>query len=53
MENNHSSDISEICYLEDLNCIRKTTTYKKRVLGYFLQYVDQNMANQLKVGHIR
>ena len=26
---------------------------QKSVLGYFLQYVDQNMANYLKVGHIR
>ena len=26
---------------------------QKSVLGCFLQYVDQNMANLLKVGHIR
>ena len=24
---------------------KETTTYKKSVLWYFLQYVDQNMAN--------
>ena len=34
--------------------LRKENNYiQKSVLGYFLQYDDQNMANELKVGHIR
>ena len=33
--------------------LHKENNYlQKSVLGYFLQYVNQNMANLLKVGHI-